>query len=119
MRLLPIRLIAAAALAIPLVALDAGTAKLSASARRGLAFAEQRCAACHAIGANRSSPNPESPSFEAIANMPGLTDATLREFLRDSHNYPAAMNFTVERARVRDLSAYILTLRRPGYRPDI
>ncbi|MGE3692522.1 MAG: cytochrome c [Novosphingobium sp.] len=90
---------------------------LSASASRGLAFAQQRCSACHGVVANRSSPNPESPPFEDIANRPGVTQATLRQFLRDSHNYPLAMNFEVENARIRDLAAYIVTLKKPGYRP--
>ena len=85
--------------------------------RKGLAFAQERCAACHGVTRNSSSPNPESPSFEEIANHPGLTSATLRQFLRDSHNYPEAMNFTVERERIRDLADYIVTLRHPGYKP--
>ena len=55
--------------------------------------------------------------FEDIANRPGLTSGTLKQFLRDSHNYPEAMNFTVEQERIRDLADYILTLRHPGYKP--
>ena len=90
---------------------------LSAAARRGLAFAQQRCSACHAVTENHSSPNPESPSFEDIANRPGVTRETLRQFLRDSHNYPAAMNFRVEAARIGNLSDYIVTMKKAGYRP--
>jgi mono/diheme cytochrome c family protein len=89
-----------------------------ARAQRGLIFVQQHCAACHAVGANAVSPNPESPPFEDVANKPGLTLTTLRQFLSDSHNYPQAMNFTVERARIRDIAAYMLTLRKPGYRPQ-
>ena len=92
---------------------------LTRSARRGLAFAQTRCSGCHAVTANETSPNPESPPFEAIANMRELTAATLRQFLSDSHNYPAAMNFTVARTRIRDLSDYVLTLRRADYKPEI
>ena len=66
---------------------------------------------------NSTSPNPESPPFEEIANRPGLTSLTLRQFLRDSHNYPEAMDFAVERERIRDLADYIVTLKRPGYKP--
>lgn len=95
------------------------TPHLTRSARRGLAFAQTRCSGCHAVTANETSPNPESPPFEAIANMRELTAATLRQFLSDSHNYPAAMNFTVARARIRDLSDYVLTLRRADYKPEI
>lgn len=87
-------------------------------AQRGLVFVQQHCAACHAVGANAISPNPESPPFEDVANKPGLTSATLQKFLSDSHNYPAAMNFTVDRARIRDIATYMLTLRKPNYRPQ-
>lgn len=89
----------------------------SAGAKRGQAFAATHCAACHGITANSSSPNPESPPFEEIANRDGLTGQTLRQFLRDSHNYPEAMDFKVERTRIRDLADYIVTLKRPGYKP--
>jgi mono/diheme cytochrome c family protein len=91
----------------------------AARAAKGLAFATAHCAACHGVTANSSSPNPESPTFEDIANQPGLTRTSLRRFLTDSHNYPEAMQFTVERAEIRNLADYMLTLRRPGYKPAI
>ena len=90
---------------------------LSASAARGQAFAQQHCAACHATTANRASPNPESPPFDDIANRPGLTAATLRTFLQDSHNYPAAMNFRIDASGIDDLADYVATLKKPDYRP--
>jgi mono/diheme cytochrome c family protein len=106
---------------VPLVALAlcVTTAATAAPSRalRGLAFAEQRCAACHAVRADGTSPNAEAPAWDDIANRPGTTERTLRTFLRDSHNYPAAMQFEVDRARIRDLSAYMATLRRKGYLP--
>ncbi|MEO6716364.1 MAG: cytochrome c [Novosphingobium sp.] len=92
--------------------------RLTPSAQRGLLFVQQHCASCHGVTANTISPNPESPPFEDVANRPGLTVVTLRQFLSDSHNYPAAMNFTVDRARIRDIAAYMLTLRKPNYRPQ-
>lgn len=105
------------AMAVASQVLPAEANAATAGAQRGLAFAEQRCAACHAVRANSTSANPESPSFEDIANRPGVTRVTLRQFLRDSHNYPDAMNFRVDAARIRDLADYIMTLRKPGYRP--
>jgi mono/diheme cytochrome c family protein len=93
--------------------------KLSPHARRGLAFAQARCAGCHGLTADAGSPNPESPPFEEIVNKPGLTRSTLRQFLRDSHNYPQAMKFTVGPADIDDLARYMVTLKRPGYRPAI
>ena len=107
-----------------LVARPASSAPSSADrhlppkAQRGLQFVQQHCAACHGVTTNSVSPNPESPPFEDVANKPGLTVVTLRQFLSDSHNYPAAMNFTVDRARIRDIAAYMLTLRKPNYRPQ-
>lgn len=86
-------------------------------AARGLAFAGQHCAACHAVAENHTSPNPEAPSFEDIANRPGVTSTTLQQFLRDSHNYPEAMNFHVDQTQIADLADYIATLRKAGYRP--
>jgi len=91
--------------------------RLPAGARRGLAFADQRCAACHAVRPNATSPNPEAPPWEDIANRPGVTRATMRVFLRDSHNFPDAMNFRVDARRIRDLADYMLTMRRAGYKP--
>lgn len=90
-----------------------------AEVERGRALAEARCAACHAVTANVSSPNPESPGFEDIANRKSLTSATLRQYLRDAHNYPEAMQFKLDRGQVRDLSAYVVTLKRSGYKPAI
>jgi mono/diheme cytochrome c family protein len=93
--------------------------ELSVAQGRGLVFAQQRCSACHAVTENRVSPNPESPSFQDIANRTGVTGSTLRQFLKDSHNYPAAMNFQVEGQQIDDLADYIMTMHRPGYRPSI
>ena len=105
-------------IALALIATAATAApSLSPRAKRGLAFAEQRCAACHGVTANSSSPNPEAPPWDDIANRTGTTERTLRAFLRDSHNFPAAMQFEVDRRRIADLSAYLMTLQRPGYRP--
>lgn len=94
-------------------------APLSPSAMRGLAFAKANCAGCHAVEGSGASPNAEAPAFAAIANTPDLTGETLRQYLRDSHNYPAAMNFTVEPAQIDDLADYVVTLKRADYKPDI
>ena len=109
----------AALLAVPTAGAASRTSRaLAPSPQRGLVFVQQHCASCHGVTANTVSPNPESPPFEDVANKPGLTVITLRQFLSDSHNYPAAMNFTVDRARIRDIAAYMLTLRKPHYRPQ-
>lgn len=95
----------------------AGSPELTPAERRGQAIAQRRCSACHAVSRNGVSSNPEAPSFEDIANRSGLAPPTLRQFLRDSHNFPAVMNFRLEDEQVDDLSEYVLTLQRPGYQP--
>jgi len=104
-------------LGLAATALAAPAHRSAPAVQRGHAFAEAHCAACHAITANGSSPNPEAPPWDDVANRPGLTAATFAAFLADAHNYPAAMDFKVERSVISDLAAYMLTLRKPGYKP--
>ena len=111
----PMRLILFS-LATALLATSASAAT-SQRAERGLALARQHCAACHAVTANGTSPHPQAPSWDDIANRPGTTERTLRRFLADSHNYPEAMQFRIERRHLRELSAWIVTLQRENYQP--
>jgi len=85
------------------------------AALAGLAFARARCAGCHSV-AGGVSPNPQAPTFEAVINTPGLDLSTLSSWLRNSHDFPAMMNFTIDSAEVDDLANYMLTLKDPGYR---
>ncbi len=85
----------------------------------GLAFAQARCAGCHNVTDGLNSPNISAPPFEAIANTRGLTDDTLKSWLRDSHNYPGQMDFEIDEKRIDDLAAYMLTLKSPDYQPAI
>ena len=91
----------------------------SVEAVEGLAFAQARCAGCHNVTDGQVSPNPNAPPFEAIANTRGLTDNTLKAWLRDSHNYPGQMDFEIDARRIDELAAYMLTLKSPDYRPPI
>ncbi|HET9628899.1 MAG TPA: cytochrome c [Novosphingobium sp.] len=112
----PALLLPLAMLAVPLSGARHHSAD-KAAAIRGQAFAAAHCAGCHWIAANGTGPNPESPPFDDIANRAGLTRQTLTAFLTDAHNYPAAMDFTIDRRVTGDLAAYLLTLRKPGYKP--
>lgn len=85
---------------------------------RGLAFARARCAACHAIKTG-ASPHPQAPPFEAIINRQGLGAETLKPWLRNSHDFPAMMNFAIDPERIDELAAYMLTLKDPAYKPAI
>ncbi len=82
------------------------------------AFVEAACGGCHAVEPPFLSPNPESPSFAAIANREGLSEATLGSWLFDAHNYPEQMDFTLTREQAEQIADYMITLRRAGYRPE-
>lgn len=92
------------------------TAPHSASANPP-AFVEAACGGCHAVEPPFLSPNPASPSFAAIANREGLTEATLAAWLIDAHNYPEQMDFDLTRPQAEQIADYMITLRRQDYRP--
>lgn len=91
----------------------------SGPAKAGYDLSQALCSGCHAISAGQISPNPLSPTFAMIANTQGLTEVTLRDFLRDSHNFPETMNFEVVEEDVDVLAAYIVTLRTEDFKPPI
>lgn len=74
----------------------------------GLAYAREACASCHGVEAGQRSPKAAAPSFDALANRPGMNRAALSALLRSPHrNMP---NLIVEPDRVDDLAAYLATL---------
>lgn len=81
------------------------------------AFVEAACGGCHAVEPPFLSPNRRAPSFEAVANRPGVTRATIRAWLVNAHNYPEEMDFDLERDHVEQVSGYMITLRRRDYVP--
>jgi mono/diheme cytochrome c family protein len=85
---------------------------------RAPAFVEAACGGCHAVEPPFLSPNPASPSFAAIANRRGLSEKSLADWLANAHNYPEDMDFTLTRAQIDQIAAYMVTLRDAGYVPD-
>lgn len=81
------------------------------------AFVEAACGGCHAVEPPFLSPNRQAPSFEAVANRPGVTKATIRAWLVNAHNYPEQMDFDLERDHVEQVTDYMITLRRDDYVP--
>jgi mono/diheme cytochrome c family protein len=77
------------------------------------------CGRCHAVGRLGDSPNPNAPPFAAIVNQPNLTAGTLSSWLRDAHNYPSEMAFSLSDEQIEELVRYMLTLQEPAYRPAI
>lgn len=85
---------------------------------RAPAFVEAACGGCHAVEPPFLSPNPASPSFAAIANRSGLSEASLADWLAEAHNYPEDMDFTLTRPQINQIARYMVTLRKAGYVPD-
>lgn len=82
-----------------------------ASPSRGLAYAQSACASCHAVEAGQTtSPNPEAPPFEVIANLPGMTPTALNAWLHSPH--PSMPNLIVAPNDRGDVAAYFESLRR-------
>jgi mono/diheme cytochrome c family protein len=95
-------------------AVMAGSALASAQdvgdARKGLTFAHQACAECHAVlPTQTASPHAGVPTFKAIANTPGMTAMALAVFFRTSH--PTMPNLIIDDADRNNVTAYILSLR--------
>ncbi len=81
------------------------------SARKGLKVAREWCTRCHVVRRGRKRrAGSEVPSFQEVANRPGMTPAKLRRILGRPHNQmPTEPLYTDE---VADLIAYIRSLRR-------
>lgn len=77
---------------------------------RGKAYAQTACASCHAIEAGAAvSPNSAAPSFQTLADAPGMSRMALGVLLRTPHeNMP---NLIVDAERIDDLAAYLESLR--------
>jgi len=80
---------------------------------RGLSFVEAQCSGCHAVRPGVEPPNPQAPSFVAVANDLGFKEDTLREFFRDGHDTPAAMSIQLGEDEAEMAAAYIMSLRSP------
>jgi mono/diheme cytochrome c family protein len=79
----------------------------------GKAYAEQVCAACHAVLANEQiSPLPEAPTFQSVADTPGMTEMALSVWLQSSH--PTMPNIVLSQDELRNVVAYIRSLKRKG-----
>ncbi len=77
----------------------------------GESISRQWCANCHQV--DRSSPRGSDavPSFPAIARMPSTTEMSLAAFLSSSHG--RMPDYSLTRQEIRDVSAYIVSLRDP------
>ncbi|NJO32453.1 MAG: cytochrome c [Rhodospirillales bacterium] len=80
--------------------------------QRGQDVATRACTSCHVIG--RAGPGDTArvdvPSFSAIANRPGVTAEQLAGRIIVPH--PAMPNVSLTVQEIRDVVAYILSLKR-------
>lgn len=80
---------------------------------RGHAFVAAKCSGCHAVEPGIAPPNPQAPSFVAVANEMDFTPERLREFFLDGHDDPFAMTILLEVDEAEIATAYIMSLRSP------
>ena len=77
--------------------------------RAGRAIAETNCAECHDVRSGQGTSS-AAPSFETIANAPGMTPLALQAALQTSHR--TMPNVMLEPDELRAIVSYILALRR-------
>ena len=78
---------------------------------RGFAFVQAQCSGCHAVVPGTEPPNPQAPSFVAVAQEMGFDHQSLREFFLDGHDVPFAMTILLEEDEADIATAYIMSLR--------
>ena len=101
--------VSAQAVEIRPVAPSRGGLVRAASVERGPALARQVCGECHAIERGRTtSPNPEAPAFQVIADTPGMSNVALRAFLYTPHRMMP--NIVLSRDEADDIIEYIRSL---------
>lgn len=99
-----------AAIAALLIAATGLSAQETGSAKQGLGLARGTCATCHGVeNGDDFSPNPLAPTFEMIADTPGMTATALAVALRTNHDMMP--DFILQSDELADLTAYILTLK--------
>jgi mono/diheme cytochrome c family protein len=78
----------------------------------GRVIAEKWCAGCHAVGpiAGKTASDGGAPSFYDVAQMKSTTAPALTVFLSTPHG--GMPDYSLTRQEIRDVSAYILSLRK-------
>jgi mono/diheme cytochrome c family protein len=77
---------------------------------KGMELAISMCAECHAVGEDtKDTPEPNAPSFRAVAAMPSTTRMAISAWFRSPH--PSMPSLIIEDENANDLIAYILSLK--------
>lgn len=75
----------------------------------GRSLAEDVCASCHAVDAE-ATPDAEVPSFQSIADTPGMTSRALTVWLTTFHPERTMPAINLTQDEREDVIAYILSL---------
>ena len=86
------------------------TASAMGDPANGKRLAERWCASCHLVSKEQATTTTEAPPFEGIAQRSPEEIAGLAAFLTDPHPPMPQLNLT--RDEIRDLVAYIASLKR-------
>ncbi len=88
----------------------AASPAFAADAAHGEKLAKRWCAACHIVANDQTRGTDNVPTFDSIANTPGLDAKEIAGFLRDPHpKMPDMQLSTIESA---DLAAYIMSFKK-------
>jgi mono/diheme cytochrome c family protein len=97
------------ALAVVLLVFASGALAQEGDIAAGATYAKKVCAACHAVLANEQiSPLPQAPTFQSVADTPGMTELALTVWLQSSH--PTMPNIVLAPDDMRNVVAYIRSL---------
>lgn len=78
----------------------------------GLIYANRACGTCHAVAPGQTrSPNPKAPTFEIIADTPGMTPMALNVWLHSSLHRDMPY-VPVETDQLEALAEYVYSLRK-------
>jgi mono/diheme cytochrome c family protein len=93
------------------IATSVAEAKGLGNPQDGLNVARQLCSECHAVDrAQIRSPHERAPTFQTVANAPGMNATELRVWFESAH--PSMPNLVLVEKDSADLIAYILSLKR-------
>lgn len=77
----------------------------------GARIAHTWCTNCHVVDSHdKGVKNDAAPTFPSVAQRKGMTAATIRVFLSTPHT--KMPDFSLTRTEIRDVSAYIMSLRK-------
>ncbi|MDR3533350.1 MAG: hypothetical protein P4L90_22675 [Rhodopila sp.] len=82
----------------------------SKSAAAGQQLAQQFCAQCHVIAPSSARGWTDAPAFDAIANRPATTAATLTAFIQKPHMH--MLNTGRPPGEANEIATYIMSLRK-------